>query len=304
MGKRKAGSERPLSSMTKMDIDQDESDSDDTASLLNVDFEYFDPQPAVDFHGLKTLLRQLLDIDAQLFDLSALADLILSQPTLGSTVKCDGNESDPYAFLTVLNLRQHREVPVVRELAGYLLRKAAGLESAKRLQELLAPESTAQVGLVLTERFINMPHATVPPMYNMLQEEIRWAIYDGEPYAFTHYLILSKTYREVASQLDMQVEDDHPMPPPQKKAKAKKGCGASAKEDEVFYFHPEDEVLQKHAMGCGGYDYTKESDEGASDSKRAFQDVGVKPQGHMILIEGKKFEGAVKAVGEYLSTGE
>jgi len=76
--------------------------------MLDVDFEFFDPQPAIDFHGLKSLSRQLFDLDAQLFDLSALADLILSQPTLGSTVKCDGNESDPFAFLTVLNLHQHK----------------------------------------------------------------------------------------------------------------------------------------------------------------------------------------------------
>lgn len=76
--------------------------------MLNVEFEWFDPQPEHDFHGLKTLIRQLLDVDGQLFDLGALADLILSQPLLGSTVKVDGNESDPYAFLTVLNLREHR----------------------------------------------------------------------------------------------------------------------------------------------------------------------------------------------------
>lgn len=79
--------------------------------MLDVDFEFFDPQP-IDFHGLKTLLRQLLDVDHQLFDLSALADLILSQPLLGSTVKVadegKANEEDPYAFLTVLNLHAHR----------------------------------------------------------------------------------------------------------------------------------------------------------------------------------------------------
>ena len=76
--------------------------------MLNVEFEWFDPQPDVDFHGLKTLLRQLFDADNQLFDLSALTDLILEQPLLGSTVKVDGNETDPYAFLTVLNLHEHR----------------------------------------------------------------------------------------------------------------------------------------------------------------------------------------------------
>lgn len=79
--------------------------------MVNVDFEWFDPQPAVDFHGLKHLLRQLFDADAQDFNMSELADLILSQPTLGSTVKVDGNESDPYAFLSVLNLQEHKVFP-------------------------------------------------------------------------------------------------------------------------------------------------------------------------------------------------
>lgn len=76
--------------------------------LINVEFEWFDPKADVDFHGLKTLLRQLLDNDAQLFDMSALADLILSQPLLGSTVKVDGIETDPYAFLSVLNISEHK----------------------------------------------------------------------------------------------------------------------------------------------------------------------------------------------------
>lgn len=75
--------------------------------MVNVDFEWFDPSP-IDFHGMKTLLRQLFDNDAQLFDMSALVDLVLSQPELGSTVKVDGKESDPYAFLTVLNLQEHQ----------------------------------------------------------------------------------------------------------------------------------------------------------------------------------------------------
>lgn len=75
--------------------------------MVNVDFEWFDPSE-IDFHGLKVLLRQLFDTDAQIFDLSALADLILSQPLLGSTVKVDGKDSDPYAFLSVLNLQEHK----------------------------------------------------------------------------------------------------------------------------------------------------------------------------------------------------
>lgn len=261
--------------------------------MLNVDFEWFDPQPAVDFHGLKTLLRQLFDIDNQLFDLSELTDLILAQPTLGSTVKCDGNESDPYAFLTVLNLHEHRSTAVVKQLMEYILSKATDDQTGlEQLRAMLAPDSKARVGLILTERFINMPHQIVPPMYNMLLEEIQWALDDDEPYQFTHYLIISKNYTEVASQLD--AEDTRPRK--QRKQSAK------ASDTEVFYFHPEDEVLQKHAIAYMSYEYSKQGDEGASDSKRAFQDMGVKPQGHMILLDALKFKGAVTAVGEYLAS--
>ncbi|KAF1816906.1 protein bcp1 [Eremomyces bilateralis CBS 781.70] len=268
-------------------------DSDEDFDMLDVDFEWFDPQPAVDFHGLKSLLRQLFDADSQLFELSALVDLILSQPTLGSTVKVDGNESDPFAFLSVINLRQHASNPAVQTLIQYILTKAASQPSLSALKSLLDPSSSAEVGLILTERFINMPHEIVPPMYTMLQEEITWAIEDKEPYRFTHYLVFSKTYIEVASKLD--ADDSRP-------AKKKKGPkGANSSGGGVFYFHPEDEVLQKHAIGSGWFDYSKADDEGASDSKRAFQEMGVKPSGHLILLEADKFEPAVKAMGEYLS---
>jgi protein BCP1 len=78
--------------------------------MVNVDFEWFDPQE-IDFHGLKNLLRQLFDVDAQDFELSAIADMIITQGLLGSTVKIDGKDSDPYAFLTVLNLQAHNVRP-------------------------------------------------------------------------------------------------------------------------------------------------------------------------------------------------
>ncbi|KAL6710103.1 Mss4p nuclear export [Coniothyrium glycines] len=259
----------------------EESDSDEDMDVVNVDFEWFDPQPAVDFHGIKTLLRQLLDVDSQLFDLSELADIILSQPLLGSTVKVDGNETDPYAFLTVLNLETHKDKKSIQDLTAYLSRKSSSL----------LPGPPAQIGLILTERFINMPHEIVPPMYTMLLEEIQWALEEKEPYSFTHYLVLSKRYTEIQSALP-----SNDAPPSKKKGKKSKET-----EEEVFYFHPEDEVLQKHAVEYVNFEYDTPVDEGASDSKRAFQELGVKPKGHLILIEAAKFENAVQSVKKFLT---
>lgn len=251
--------------------------------MVNVEFEWFNFKPTIDFHGLKSLLRQLLDVDNQLFDLSSLADLILSQPTVGSTVKVDGEETDAYAFLTILNMRAHADKKIMQDLTKYILEKAVGIEGLRTVVE------KGEVGLVLAERLINVPSEISPPMYGMLIDEIEAAVEDKEPYEFTHYLILSKTYNEIASALDAEER------PKSKKNKAAKGKG------EKFYFHPEDEVLVKHALADGAFEYTRDEGEGMADSKRAFSEMGIKAKGSLILIEASKFEGAVKAISEYLS---
>lgn len=223
-----------------------------------------------------------------MLDLSALTDLILNQPLLGSTVKVDGKETDAYAFLSVVNLQEHRDKPYMQTLVQYLLSKANSNTSLAPLSQLLSQTSAPAIGLVLTERLINVPTEVVPPMYTMLVEEIQWALEENEPYKFSHYLIISKTYTEIASTLDE--EDERP----KKKKKASSGAA------EIMYFHPEDEVLQRYALCHGSYNYTTPQDDGHSDSKRAFQELGIRPQSYAILIEAAKFQDAVKAIAEYL----
>ncbi|KAI0017496.1 p21-C-terminal region-binding protein-domain-containing protein [Xylariomycetidae sp. FL0641] len=277
---------------TKMAEDSESSDDEDF-DMVNVDFEWFNFKADIDFHGTKALLRQLLDVDASLFDISGLADMILGQPTIGSTVKVDGEETDPYAMVTALNATEHRASPAMATLRSYLGEKAGTTEGLQPIADLLAStadqegvdkKNAPQVGLVLSERLINVPSEIAPPMYNMLIDEVEAAVEDGEPYAFTHYLILSKTYHEIESTLDVE------------ERKAKKG----KQEAPLYYFHPEDEVLQKHAAAYGNYPFTK-IDDAVADSKRAFQEMGVMPRGSMILIEAAKFPAAVKAVNEYLA---
>ncbi|RAH46408.1 protein-transporting protein BCP1 [Aspergillus brunneoviolaceus CBS 621.78] len=269
---------------------ENDSDSDEDIDMVNVDFEWFDPDPEVDFHGLKNLLRQLFDNDAQDLDMSALTDLILSQAWMGSTIKTDGKESDPYAFLTVLNLQEHKDKPIIQSLTHYLHQKASTNAALSPLVPLLS--GSHKIGLLLTERLINMPAEVVPPMYTMLQQEIAHAVADNEPFDFSHYLLLSKTYEEVQSKLDM--EESRPL---------KKGKKSAAGKTDRFFFHPEDEVLEKHALCAGSFEYSRKQDDGHSDSKRAFQELGIRTKGSLILIERGRLEGAVKAMAEYVGSG-
>lgn len=253
--------------------------------MVNVDFEWFNFDPEIDFHGVKGLLRQLFDVDAQLLDMSALTDIILQQNTIGSTVKVDSKANDAYAFLTALNLREHKDKKPVVDLVGYLSAKAAQSGSGALAAEVPRALAEQHVGLVLGERLINMPPEISPPMYSMLVDEVEAAVEDKEPYDFTHYLVVSKTYNEVQSILDGEES--------RKSKKAKE-------EPPMFYFHPEDEVLLKHAVATGSFPFTKD-DESVADSKRAFQEMGVRSMGYMALIEAAKFPAAVKAVVEYMS---
>lgn len=260
--------------------------------MVNVDFEWFNFDPEIDFHGIKGLLRQLFDVDAQLLDTSALADVITANNTIGSTVKVDSKANDAYAFLTALNLRELTATTTatppakpVADLVAYLVSKAAQSASTELAAEVPRVLREAHVGLVLGERLINMPPEISPPMYSMLVEEVEAAVEDKEPWEFTHYLVVSKCYNEVQSLLDDGAR---------KSKKAKEGASP------MFYFHPEDEVLQKHAVAVGSYPYTHD-DENSADSKRAFQEMGVRSMGYMLLIEAAKWPAAVKAVVEYMS---
>ncbi|KAH7145864.1 p21-C-terminal region-binding protein-domain-containing protein [Dactylonectria estremocensis] len=283
MGKKRArevdGVQPADNSVDKMD--EDSSDEEDF-DMVNVDFEWFNYDAEVDFHGAKTLLRQLFDVDASLFNMSALSDLVLSQPTIGSTIKVDGKAADAYAMLTVLNTFVHRETVPMNDILKYLVEKAQTNPSLAAIPPLV--NAGKHIGLIFSERLINMPSELAPPLYSMLIDEIEAAVEDKEPYEFSHYLILSKTYQELESKIDVEG---------QKRKKARE-------EAQVYYFHAEDEVLQKHAVAYGSFNYTKE-DEVVADSKRAFQEMGVKAQGHLILIEAGKFQGAIKAVNDYLS---
>ncbi|KAL2267043.1 hypothetical protein VTJ83DRAFT_4320 [Remersonia thermophila] len=273
----------------KKSDDEDDS-SDEDMDIINVDFELFNYDPQIDFHGVKTLLRQLFDADAQLLDLSALSDLIVEQNTIGSTCKVDDKANDAYAFLTVLNVTEHApKKPAVAKLAEYLAERARGDEglAAAGVPELLTqPKEKQVVGLVLAERLLNMPAEVIPPMWSCLIDEIEAAVEDGEPYQFTHYLVVSRAYHEVESTLD-QAERK------QKKAR---------EEAELQYFHPEDEEVRRHAVSSGAYSFAREG-EVVADSRRAFQELGVKPCGLMMLIEAGKFQRAVKAIAEYVGTG-
>ncbi|GAA6044228.1 hypothetical protein JCM8097_005278 [Rhodosporidiobolus ruineniae] len=320
--------------------DDDDSDDDDEGQgsdveMLDVSFSFFDPQPQ-DYHSFKHLFSQLLQGDAASLDLGGVADLVLEQKLVGSTVKTDSGEGDetakdgdPYAVLTVLNLNVHKSNPALASLTSYLvsqLPSSSPFHAA--LSSLLAVPADASsaaapkhVGLVLSERLVNMPVQVVPPMYKMLQEELQWAREDGEPYHFDSLLFLSRVFRSSTTSLD---EDPNAaleaaanaavgLAGTGKKSKEKKAAAAAAKrakqgehvgveekdEERIWMYHAEDEWIQKFATHTHVFSYknAKRSAEGGAD------EFGVDARGQLMLVPWAKFDEVVEGMEGFVAGG-
>ncbi|KAH9911650.1 p21-C-terminal region-binding protein-domain-containing protein [Fomitopsis serialis] len=264
------------------ELDSDNEDASER-SLVDVDFEFFDPHPDVDYLALKRLATQLLQGDAEPLHVNDLADLILSQPLVGTTVKCDGRESDPYAVLTVLNMRVHQNHPSIKALTEYALTKSSADPAFHgTLQTLLNPASSNHVGFVFSERLINMPVQIMPHMYRMLADEIQWALDDNEPYNFTHLLIISRIYR-------LSPEEEAELQGPASRSKRQKQTAQQPPSRGVYPFHPEDEQIQKIAVHSLDYNFT-------NTKPREENGFGLDMGGRMMLVPASRLRDLVSAL--------
>nr|CAG8604663.1 7202_t:CDS:2 [Entrophospora candida] len=71
-----------------------------------------------DFHSIKSLLKQLFSSDSELFELSELTELIVNQPSVGTTVKVDGKEIEDAIedFLIITKVYKEVESMADKEL--------------------------------------------------------------------------------------------------------------------------------------------------------------------------------------------
>lgn len=249
------------------DSDSDASDSSD-ASHVNVDFD-FEPITEIDFHGLKTLLRQLIPPhEAPDLDYSDLSDHIIALgATYGTVVKVAEGSGDPFAICTLLPLDGSR--PGVKSLAAYLERRAPAVKSLKR------------AGFLLNERLVNMPPQLAPKLFQLLREEL-----DSSSITFDSIIYLSKTYREI----DPVTIDDRDLPP-SSKPKPK-----PVPERTVFPFNAEDELLLPHAKEAVEFKLPK--DPTHPDGYRVFSEFGIEPGRKVAVFEWKEWRKGGKKVEE------
>ncbi|KAJ2760590.1 Mss4p nuclear export [Coemansia sp. BCRC 34490] len=312
----------PTNDSSSSSSSSDDSSSDDEGSTVDVDFEFFEPSE-IDFHGLKSLLTSAFGDDAQDFDISGLVDLVLEQSEVGSTVKTDGEASDPYGIFTVLSLSRNSDVPAVRQIKDYLLKKAEKTRAGAygRLADILnAPDS--HVGLLISERVVNVPPQVIAPMLRMLVDEMEGADSVDQTYSFDYFLLLCPLYKETESVADEGGSDsdsDGDNAPGAKRSKpplvsarrheksstrgsnSNNGNGAAEPGSLLeTYVYAEEEVIEEFAALKFDYKFTRSKR--AAESRNSFAETGgLSPFRRCLVIPKSKLSALIARLNEVLA---
>ena len=150
---------------------------------FEVEFEFYDPEED-DFHSVRDLLCSGT-LGALDLDFSSLANSIVDQVNIGTMVKSGADEARQTpqtpeeeddvtlcGMLTILNLRQFAEEVWCKNLVTLLQGK---LKLDKQMLQYIQASGKDQVGLIISERFVNLPLEVIPAMHNVILEDISWS---------------------------------------------------------------------------------------------------------------------------------
>ncbi|KAK5780099.1 hypothetical protein RI543_002641 [Arxiozyma heterogenica] len=203
-------------------------EDDDTDEIINIDFDFYNGNPEIDFHALKNLSRQLFGPqESNRIQLSALADLMLASPM--TTIKTDGPESDPYCFLSFIDYKDNKTCDYVK----YLIKVDPKLSTFLQTIDNTGNKSCA---LVVSERLINMPPEVVPPLYKITLEDVSKSLNESDKEHYDFYLIATRKY-----EVNFDIDDDS------SRNNNSERSNKRVKQEEIDYFHEEDRFFEKYA---------------------------------------------------------
>ncbi|XP_054454639.1 protein BCCIP homolog [Anoplopoma fimbria] len=273
------------------DEESGEGDSDASEEEINevvmVDFEAHTIS-VNDFDGVKKLLQQLF-LKAHV-NTSEMTDLIIQQNHIGSVIKQadvpeDSDDDDPdqvFGFISMLNLTERKDVQCVEELKELIVdqcEKNSTQTETDQLEQILNDPSKP-VGLLLSERFINVPPQIALPLHKQLQEEIADAQSTNKPSGKCHYcLMISKTCKEANKSIPAR---------------------GGAPKDEYLFVNAEEEFFYEQAIMKFHYSVQDEADT-CLGGRWSFDDVPMKPFRTVMLIPADRMPAIMTKLKEFLT---
>eukprot|EP01133_Synstelium_polycarpum_P008025 gene8025-9428_t len=256
-------------------------------------------------------------------DMSELTDIVLTQGQrldFGRVVRVVDGDGEPFGVVSIINYRTHGKAATVPAIMDYLVDKAkdcetshldasknAGKTVTDRLKSLAQEGGKTggrkNLGIVLSERFLNVPYQLVPHFHQFLHWDIELLSESKNEFKFDDFIFIS-SFGVAAEQDDMpndiqeaDTSDQEEYVPQTKKTAGKSGGEAPVKAGEIIYFKPEDKYLKKHASTWFTFNIPYEYGPGA----RWTFEGGVHRKGLVMVVPASSMNAALKEIKEKLS---
>lgn len=253
---------------------------------IQVEFEGRNPTEA-DLPGISQLLKQKF-LKAHM-NLNELADIIIGQGYIGSVITQCEDEDGPddedddedmydsnvvFGITTALNLTQRKEMQCIQDMIQFLHTKAnENMDKDKSTEFIQMLESTTDsVGLLLNERFINIPPQISVPMLENLQKELLRAVEKKKLDYFEKFIIVIKFYRQLAK---------------------------GNKPAEDIFTNGEEEAICKFGTMSFEYSVEDEADTGVTGDWLE-GDAAMKPYRRVVVIPTSKFSEMITSIKEFI----
>ncbi|XP_065494862.1 BRCA2 and CDKN1A-interacting protein [Caloenas nicobarica] len=294
--KRRAQPQPPAGESGSESGSEPESDSEEEEERIdeevNIEFEAHSMSDN-DYSGIKKLLQQLF-LKAPI-NTAELTDILIQQNHIGSIIKqaevqedsSDDEEDDDevFGFISCLNLMERKGTQCAEQIKELILsrcEKSCEQHVVEQLNKILN-DSTKPVGLLLSERFINVPPQIALPMHQQLQKELTEAQKTNKPCGKCHYyLLISKTFTEAT------------------KSNSKRKEGRSQQKEELMFANAEEEFFYEKALLKFSYSVQEESDT-CLGGRWSFDDVPMKPWRTVMIVPADGMDVIMEKLRDYLS---
>ncbi|KAJ7325306.1 hypothetical protein JRQ81_018326 [Phrynocephalus forsythii] len=285
-----SGEEEGSDSESDDDDDDDEEEEEEIHEEVNIEFEAHAISDN-DKNGIKRLLQQLF-LKAPV-NTSELTDILIQQNHIGSIIKqaeileeSDEEEDDDevFGFISLLNLTERKGTECAEQIKELILsqcEKNCEQNVVEQLDKLLS-DTSKPVGLLLSERFINVPPQIALPMHRQLQKELIEAQRTNKPCGKCYYyLLISKTFTD-------------------KKGEVRKKGSKRHQKEELMFSNAEEEFFYEKSLLKFSYSVEEESDSCLA-GKWSFEDVPMKPLRTVMVIPTDRMDAIMDKLKEYLS---
>ena len=126
-----------------------------------------------DYHSLKSLLQPNFQFEK--IDVGELADLLISQhQDVGATIRADDQVFGLFSYVPLSsNLAKKKHSSFIDDFYNYLKLKTNNCDEKNKNKILeIINDKNNNLGLIISERIVNLPEQTVPPALGLATKEI------------------------------------------------------------------------------------------------------------------------------------